>query len=590
MNNKICQNCKQNFDIQPEDFKFYEKISVPPPTFCAECRMQRRFACRNERNLYKRNCNLCGKEIISMHQKSAPFPVYCQGCWWSDKWDPTGYGRDFDPSKPFFEQYADLQKLVPRPQYLNYESARTVNSPYTNCSGDIENCYLVFGSILDRNCAYSHYLSNSRDSFDMLYCEKTERCYECFDVDNSYNVSFSASSTNCVDSMFLFDCRNCNDCIGCSGLRNKKYNILNEPYVKEEYEKKKKELKLHTVEGIEALRSEFLNKVYQKTPRKYYHGQMNSGFSGDYISNTEKTYNSFYTKNTRSNKFCFWCINGQDVYDYFAWGDLEKSYEVISSGENSYNIKFTNCCWGGSRNIEYSDFCISSSDLFGCIGMRHKKFCILNKQYPENDYNKLRDKIIRQMNTMPYVGKDGVEYRYGEFLPIELSTIYYNDSVAQEHFPISIEDAQKKWYRWQEGERGQYTITRRGADLSGTISEVTDEILNDIIECDNCKRPYGIIEPELKFYREQDLPLPRLCPDCRHKERIKQRNPLKLWHRVCNCQGGFGFTNGESPIKYQNTVKHEHGDSPCPNEFETSYAPERPEIVYCEQCFLKEVV
>jgi hypothetical protein len=33
METKICQNCKKNFIIEPDDFGFYEKIKVPPPTF-----------------------------------------------------------------------------------------------------------------------------------------------------------------------------------------------------------------------------------------------------------------------------------------------------------------------------------------------------------------------------------------------------------------------------------------------------------------------------------------------------------------------------------------------------------------------------
>jgi len=41
---------------------------------------------------------------------------------------------------------------------------------------------------------------------------------------------------------------------------------------------------------------------------------------------------------------------------------------------------------------------------------------------------------------------------------------------------------------------------------------------------------------------------------------------------------------------YKNTVKHFHGDQPCPNEFETLYAPVRPETIYCEQCYQREVV
>jgi len=27
----------------------------------------------------------------------------------------------------------------------------------------------------------------------------------------------------------------------------------------------------------------------------------------------------------------------------------------------------------------------------------------------------------------------------------------------------------------------------------------------------------------------------------------------------------------------------------CTNEFETPYAPDRPEIVYCEECYNKEI-
>ncbi|HEY4526141.1 MAG TPA: hypothetical protein VJL32_03550 [Candidatus Paceibacterota bacterium] len=41
---------------------------------------------------------------------------------------------------------------------------------------------------------------------------------------------------------------------------------------------------------------------------------------------------------------------------------------------------------------------------------------------------------------------------------------------------------------------------------------------------------------------------------------------------------------------YKNFATHFHGENPCPTEFETSYAPDRPEIVYCEQCYNSEVV
>lgn len=43
-----CQNCKQPFTIEPDDFGFYEQIKVPPPTWCSDCRLMRRMSFRNE--------------------------------------------------------------------------------------------------------------------------------------------------------------------------------------------------------------------------------------------------------------------------------------------------------------------------------------------------------------------------------------------------------------------------------------------------------------------------------------------------------------------------------------------------------------
>ena len=96
---QACQNCKQNFVIEPEDFAFYEKIKVPAPTFCPECRMVRRMLWRNERALYKRKCDATGKDIISIYSQDKPLKVYDQKYWWSDNWDPMEYGRDYDFSK-----------------------------------------------------------------------------------------------------------------------------------------------------------------------------------------------------------------------------------------------------------------------------------------------------------------------------------------------------------------------------------------------------------------------------------------------------------------------------------------------------------
>src|SRR3989338_8334141 len=174
---KNCQNCKKDFTIESEDFNFYEKIKVPPPTRCFECRQQRRYAWRNERTLYRRNCDLCKKSTVTIYSPNKPYKVYCNECWWGDGWDTTSYSRDFDFSRPFFEQFHELQLRVPRMALLNKNS---VNSEYTNHSSDNKNCYMCVSSLHGENNLYSAWIIKSRDCVDCSYIhDGGELLYEC---------------------------------------------------------------------------------------------------------------------------------------------------------------------------------------------------------------------------------------------------------------------------------------------------------------------------------------------------------------------------------------------------------------------------
>ena len=102
---KVCQNCKKDFTIEPDDFNFYQKIKVPPPTFCPDCRFQRRLLFRNNRVFYRRECGMCKKNLLTIYSKDKPYTIYCRECWLSDKWDPLSYGKEHDFSVPFFTQF-----------------------------------------------------------------------------------------------------------------------------------------------------------------------------------------------------------------------------------------------------------------------------------------------------------------------------------------------------------------------------------------------------------------------------------------------------------------------------------------------------
>lgn len=109
METRNCQNCKHDFTIEPDDFSFYEKIKVPAPTFCPECRLIRRMCWRNVRSLYRRNCNLCQKVLFSMYRDDGA-PVMCVECWNGDDWDIYQNNQDIDWSKDLFSQILAILK------------------------------------------------------------------------------------------------------------------------------------------------------------------------------------------------------------------------------------------------------------------------------------------------------------------------------------------------------------------------------------------------------------------------------------------------------------------------------------------------
>lgn len=72
--------------------------------------------------------------------------------------------------------------------------------------------------------------------------------------------------------------------------------------------------------------------------------------------------------------------------------------------------------------------------------------------------------------------------------------------------------------------------------MSETIGEVTDDILNQVLICADCKKNFRITKSEFDFYKRMNLPLPRKDFECRHGDRMKKRNPRKLWFRSCMCE------------------------------------------------------
>ena len=571
---KNCQNCKKDFVIEPDDFVFYEKIKVPAPTWCPECRFVRRTVWRNERTLYRRNCDLCKRNIISIYSPNSPYIVYCNECYHGDKWDALSFGRPYDFSRPFFEQLKELQLRVPRMYSFVYQQT---NSEYTNGAAFNKNCYMLFVSDDNEDSLYSYWLMHSRNTIDCHTSNDCELCYECVGCQKCYMTMFSEDCTDCQNVIASKNCSNCQNVVGCINLKNKNYYIFNESYSKEEYSEKIKELNLKTRAGIDEVVAK-AKKLFEKNIVKYMHGVKNADVVGDYVFNSKNSLDCYGSNSIEDCRHVTWGDNSNNCQDGYVVVDKSAfSYEIVSA-INLNNVKFSFIVQN-DFDSQYCDYCQSSSNLFGCIGLKNKEYCILNKQYTKEEYEKLLPKIIEHMNSQPFIDKSGVEYKYGSFFPVALVPFAYNETVAQEYSPKTKEEAQKMGYSWREPEERNYKITLAAKDLPQTIEEVEDSILNEIIGCehegkcqDGCSSAFKIIPEELQLYRKLGVPLPKLCFNCRHTQRFKKKNPQRLWHRQCMCD-----------------KNHSHHTGKCTNEFETSYAPDRKEIVYCEQCYQQEV-
>jgi hypothetical protein len=207
----------------------------------------------------------------------------------------------------------------------------------------------------------------------------------------------------------------------------------------------------------------------------------------------------------------------------------------------------------GEHNVDcyYCFGCYHLKNCFGCDGLRHKQYCILNKQYTKDKYGELLPKIIEKMR------EDG---EWGEFLPAKIAPFYYNETLAQEFWPLTKEEVLDCGWKWKEKDEKEYMpqTYRGGYD----VREFDESVVGEILACKNCGKNYRIVELEYKFYKKMDLPLPEFCFDCRNLRRTKLRNPMKLYDGKCaKCEIGF----------------------------KTTYSPDGPETVLCEECYLKEV-
>ena len=579
MENRICQNCKKDFVIEQEDFNFYEKIKVPPPTWCPYCRFIRKLTFINERYLYKRPCDSCKEVVISMYRPEEPITAWCADCYLNKPRDGFDYGMNYDFSRTFFEQFKKLRNSVPH-RTLDQNTRSKIRCEYSNYCFDSKNVYLSFNILGGENIKYSkHLFKDCKDCVDCLIIKKNDHCYEAVQSSYSYDSSFLIESEQCISSSFLYDCINCINCCLSSNLRNKSCVFKNEQLSKEDYQKALLDLKLDTYSGQTKTKQLFKN-ITEKAIHRYAHIKNCVNSSGDFIENTKNCFRCYGLVGAENVKDSFLSMSlAKDSQGLIYTGRAEECYEIVHGGKGISKSAFCFRCGNSSIDLFYCENCKNCSNCFGCVGLEKNKYCIFNKQYTKEEYEVLICKIKKHMHEMPYIDQIGRFYAFGEYFPSEISPFMFNETTAFEENPLSEKEILAQGYRWMDKEKKLYETTFNFNQIPDSISEVEDNICEEIISCPNkgkvetqCTYGYKILPDELSFYRQMHLPIPRFCPNCRYYYRLKWKNHFIFYKRQCMCS---------IPI-------HEHNGK-CEVEFETTYSPDNPNVIYCKKCYQQEV-
>lgn len=549
---KICRVSGTEFPIFQSDLDFYAKIAptfagqkfmIPTPTLCPEERQRRRLAFRNERKFYRRSCDATGENIISLYSPDKPYKVYNPTFRFSDKRDPMDYGRDVDFTQSINSQIDALNKVVPLPSMMSIACEK---SEYTSGTGYCKDCYMICASEYAEKCMYGKLYQSSSYIVDSLNIFKSEHIYEWCSLKECNNCHFLSNSVSCYSCHFSDSLTWCSHCLFCSGLQNKSYHIFNKEVSKEEYQ-----TAVEKYSQSPAMIAEWKNILHDylaQSPFVYAEIKNSVKSFGNELFDCKNVVAWFSINEAEDCKYIGVCEQVKSLQDCNNMYVLpELCYEMMGAID-IYNCHFSTYVFEKSRDMYYCLNCHGCTNCFACIGLSKKSYCILNKQYSKEEYEQTVATIISHMQTTG---------EWWEFLHPSLSPFGYNESVAQDYFPLVQDWENERKREWEKSlslsffqslwfKRSLYssdpvipvgTQTLSGEQIAADITTVTDEILKKVLICEVSNRPYRIVKQELDFYRQHHLPLPRRHPDQRHTDRMALRPPREMHLRTCDKTG-----------------------------------------------------
>lgn len=445
---------------------------------------------------------LTGKAILTYVHPATGLKVLPDQEWYQQ--DFSSFGRPYEMSRSFFEQFRELQLQVPMLASRNHVEPQ--NS-------------IAMGSHGDVNSYFSSGCENTKDSFFCAWSDTPDRSAEmhnvkqatqCYQIDNCFNVFNSRFLRDCADvlnSAFVFYAKDLEYCFGATVKKHKKFIYFNKQLTKEQYAEEMKKIDISCRSAVESYKKRFNELLVNDTIWPQNMNVKAEGSSGEYIISGTNCQNCYLT--VGASRDMFWCshTSGDSFNNAFC--------QLIHDTSNSYNscdlAACSGCamCWGcaTSQNLTYCLQCFNCEDCFGCVGLQRQKFCVFNKQYEEAEYRQLVEEIKAKMTAAG---------EYGEFFPLGFSPVYFGESSAVLYYLATVEDGKKLGALDYDpesagaiGELADASKLRQSSEVPDCVEALNiDDWVGVPVLDEHVNRRFAFLRPELEFYKQYRIAPP----------------------------------------------------------------------------------
>jgi len=516
----------ENWRMTEREITLFRDFNVPPLKTSPETFVKKFLPLMTAYSWWWNKHAETGKPLLTYIHPHTKYKIISD-----DEWHARDFSlihQDLFIEHSFFNQLFNLATSVPLSAYKNVE--KPVNSIARISLGD-EDSYFVEGC-QSKRCFYCTDSFNIEDSAEVCWSDHVNNSYNVLRSHNISGCRVVRESRECLSSLFIFDCRNCEFCFMSWNQRNKKYLFRNEQLTPEEWHRRLAEIDFGDFDVFDKYYQEFFAKLNSETiwPENFNDKCQNS--TGEYLEKTLNCERSWYCDGAKNSYFGLWDNFGSENN---ALGCHPGSSHCYG---NAAAFNCQNCLFNyfaiRCQNCEYCIECYDCENCFGCVGLKRKKFCILNKQYSEDEYWKVLDELKCVMLDRG---------EYGKSLPLKFSLTPFSSS----SFDLGFSQSEKTSEQLEafdfepslDGAFGDWTNKTfyQIENLPKKIDEINDEWLGRAIISTDYQRPFTILKPELAFYKKLRLPARREHFIKRIEEMWKTLNKLEQEEKFClRCQ------------------------------------------------------